>query len=127
MRRAAIIFAAVFAALAVARVGQANLEKFRTPQPTEIVVFERVGCTYCQIFRRDILPQYNSSPTAANAPIRFVDIDQVDLNALPLQSRLTVLPTAVLMHNGRELERIEGYTGPEIFFQIINRLLAELP
>jgi thioredoxin-related protein len=125
MRRAAIVVAVLFAALAVATVGQSSLEKLNTPRPLEIVVFERAGCTYCQIFRRDVLPQYNRSPTAAKAPMRFVDIDQVDLDALPLQSHLTILPTAVIMHNGRELERIAGYTGPEIFFQIINHLLAE--
>jgi thioredoxin-related protein len=125
MRRAAIVVAVLFAAIAVVTVGQAGLEKLSTPQPIEIVVFERADCTYCQIFRRDVLPQYNRSLTAAKAPIRFVDIDQVDLDVLPLQSRLTILPTAVIMHNGRELERIAGYTGPEIFFQIINRLLAE--
>jgi thioredoxin-related protein len=90
----------------------------------EMLVFERQPCTYCELFRQEILPRYSGSPPAARAPMRFVNIDHVDLEALGLRTRLTTIPTAVLMKNGTEIDRITGYTGPETFFQVVQRLLS---
>lgn len=94
------------------------------PTGLEMLVFERQPCVYCDLFRREILPRYKASPPAARAPMRFVDIDYVDLETLGLRTRLTTIPTAVLMKNGAEVDRITGYTGPETFFQLIRRLLS---
>ncbi len=90
----------------------------------EMLVFERQACVYCDLFRSEILPRYKASAPAVRAPMRFVDIDHVDLESLGLRTRLTTIPTAVLMQNGTEVDRITGYTGPETFFQIIQRLLS---
>jgi hypothetical protein len=35
-----------------------------------------------------------------------------------------MLPTAVLMQNGRELDRITGYWGRETFIKMLSYLLA---
>jgi thioredoxin-related protein len=90
----------------------------------EMLVFERQPCTYCELFRQEILPRYMGSPPAARAPMRFVNIDHVDLEALGLRTRLTTIPTAVLMQNGTEIDRITGYMVPETFFQVVQRLLS---
>ncbi len=89
----------------------------------ELVVFERRPCTYCEIFRREILPRYVSAPTARTVPMRFVDIDHVDIESLGLRTQLTLLPTIVLMQKGAEVERIAGYTGPETFFPLVQALM----
>ena len=36
------------------------------------------------------------------------------------------LPTAVLLHNNREIGRIPGYVGPENFFHAVSHLLAQV-
>jgi thioredoxin-related protein len=41
----------------------------------ELVVMEAPGCIYCTIFRRDVLPAYQSSERARDVPIRFLDIN----------------------------------------------------
>lgn len=89
----------------------------------ELVIFERADCAYCEIFRRDVAPRYRTAPAARRAPIRFVDIDRVDLGNIGLKSRLSVVPTAVLMKNGHEVDRIPGYTGPETFFRLVPILI----
>lgn len=93
----------------------------------ELLVFERQPCTYCEIFKREVAPRYKTAALSRRAPLRFVDIDHVDLDKLGLRTRLTTLPTVVLMQNGAEVERISGYTGPETFFQLIDTLLSRAP
>jgi Thioredoxin-like domain len=93
----------------------------------ELVVFEMVDCIYCQLFRRDVLPDYLRSKRAAEVPIRFVDVDYIDPDRLPLASPLTIVPTVVLISDGREVGRITGYTGPELFFHLVSRLLVIAP
>jgi thioredoxin-related protein len=92
----------------------------------ELVVFETVDCIYCQLLRRDVLPDYLRSRRAAEVPIRFVDVEHIDLDRLPLASPLTTVPTVVLMSDGYEVGRITGYTGPEHFFHLVSRLLLTI-
>jgi thioredoxin-related protein len=89
----------------------------------ELLVFETNKCVYCFIFRRDVVPGYQQSPRARDVPMRFIDIDQVDVTQLKLKSPLTMLPTVILMKNGHEVDRIDGYMGPEPFFYMVSRLL----
>lgn len=89
----------------------------------ELLVFEVDGCGLCDVFRRDILPQYQAAPTAARVPLRFIDINKTDPDSLALSGRLTQVPTAVLMKNGREVDRIAGYVGPSNFFRMLDWLL----
>ena len=89
----------------------------------ELVVFETADCDYCLLLRRDVLPEYLRSRRAAEVPLRFVDVESIDLDQLPLSQPLTVVPTVVLMSEGYEVGRITGYTGPELFFHLVSRLL----
>lgn len=95
-----------------------------TPVTMELVVLEAPGCTYCGLFRRDVLPSYQASERAKEMPIRFVDINDDAANALGLDGPVDVVPTFVVLKNNSEVGRIPGYTGPELFFHTINHLIA---
>ena len=90
---------------------------------TELLVFEASNCAYCFVFRRDVAPGYLESPRAKRVPLRYVDIGQADMSKIHLNTPLTMLPTVVLMRNGREIDRISGYMGPEPFYYMISRLM----
>ena len=94
--------------------------------PVELLVFERADCTYCRVFRRDVLPQYRQAVREDAVPLRFVDIDKSDLGSLALKRRIDTLPTAVLMKNGSEVDRIVGYWGPTNFFIMLSHILARV-
>ena len=94
--------------------------------PVELLVFERADCTYCRVFRRDVLPQYRQAVREDAVPLRFVDIDKSDLGSLALKRRIDTLPTAVLMKNGSEVDRIVGYWGPDNFFKLLAHILARM-
>jgi thioredoxin-related protein len=94
--------------------------------PVELLVFERADCAYCRVFRRDVLPQYRQAVREDAVPLRFVDIDKSDLGSLALKRRIDTLPTAVLMKNGSEVDRIVGYWGPDNFFKLLAHILARM-
>jgi hypothetical protein len=98
------------------------------PSPVlEIVVLETPGCLYCGLFRRDVFPQYIVSPRSAEVPMRFLDLNSEASAALQLNGPIGIIPTVVVVHHGREVGRLEGYVGPEIFFHSLDRLFAGLP
>jgi thioredoxin-related protein len=93
----------------------------------EIVVFEVQNCAYCGMFRDHVLPGYRKTPRADELPVRFVDLTVADIDHMNLQGPIQIAPTIVLMKDGAEVGRIVGYTGPEIFNQLVSRMLGAAP
>ena len=92
----------------------------------ELVMFWREGCSHCAAWERDVGPIYNKSEIAVRAPLRKVDIDR-DRPNISLASPVIYTPTFVLVDNGREVGRIEGYPGEHFFWGLLERLLQQLP
>jgi thioredoxin-related protein len=89
----------------------------------ELLVVEIDNCIYCGLFRRDVAPAYTSSPRARAVPMRFVDLNAPDVGRLSLAAPIDSVPTVLVVENGKEVGRIAGYVGPEIFFHSLSRLL----
>lgn len=90
----------------------------------ELIVLEAPNCTYCAVFRRDVLPAYLRSPRATDLPLRFLDLNDPAADQLRLTSSVDMVPTIVLMRDGREADRITGYMGREAFFQSVGRMVT---
>ena len=91
----------------------------------ELLVFEKEDCSYCEIFRRDVAPSYRFAPLSRLAPLRYVDIGKVDIDKIGLASRLNILPTTVLMKDGREVERIPGLTGADTYYMLLKYMIEK--
>jgi thioredoxin-related protein len=91
----------------------------------ELVVFEHPDCTYCQVFRARVVPRYMNSDHANDAPLRFIDIAQSEARGVTLNGPITMVPTAVLVKQGREVDRIPGYWGPDNFFKMVSYLISK--
>lgn len=89
----------------------------------ELIVVEADGCIYCQIFRRDVLPAYQTSEQGKRMPVRFVDINELGAG-LDFNTAVDIVPTFVVVKSQHEVGRISGYVGPENFFHTINYLLG---
>jgi thioredoxin-related protein len=118
-----IAIAAATITLMPVRAAQNPAKDRIAPVSAELLVFESKNCVYCFIFRRDVAPSYQRSPRALDVPIRYIDVRKTDLANLQLRAPLTMLPTIVLMKNGREVDRISGYMGPEPFFHMVSQLM----
>lgn len=95
------------------------------PAPAaELVMVERHGCHWCERWNAEIAPIYPKTEEGRRAPLR-----RVDIKALPddvaLASPPVFTPTFVLVEEGRELGRIEGYAGDEFFWFLLTQLLDQ--
>lgn len=92
----------------------------------ELVMFERVGCPHCARWDREIAPIYPKTAEGKRAPLRRVDIAQPRPTDLAAISNIVYTPTFVLLDDGREIGRIVGYGGDEIFWSLLTELVAKL-
>jgi thioredoxin-related protein len=92
----------------------------------ELVMFEQAGCTWCEAFDNEIGTIYAKTDDGLRAPLRHVDIAQAvpaDLAFIQVE-RLT--PLFVLVDKGREVGRIRGYGGREMFWTQLYTLMQKL-
>lgn len=111
-------------------VGAAALVWFlvsQTCSAAELIMFRRSGCSYCRTWDREVGPIYPKSDLGRQAPIRMVDLDKDDQPKVHLHRSVYYTPTFVLVHDGREVGRVEGYPGEEFFWALLDRLLRTLP
>lgn len=115
------------AAGAVRSTSEAAQDIAATPRAAsvELLVFEHSDCTYCRVFRSDVVPRYNEGGQAARAPLRFINIERTAVDGLGLNAGIHMVPTFVLMKNGREVDRIVGYWAPDNFFKMLTYILLK--
>lgn len=87
-------------------------------------MFERDGCSYCLRWHEEIGPAYPRTAEGAAAPLRRIDIAEPRPEEITLTGRPPVFtPTFVLLQEGTEVARIEGYAGDEFFWVLLDGML----
>ncbi|MDQ2091422.1 thioredoxin family protein [Marimonas arenosa] len=89
----------------------------------ELVMVEQKGCTYCMEWHAVIGPIYPQSPEGAFAPLRRVDLRDGAPDGMTFDRKVSFTPTFILVENGRELGRIEGYPGEDFFWGLLGMML----
>lgn len=105
----------------------AALTLWLTALPTlaaELVLVEQAGCHWCAQWNKEISHIYPKTDEGKQAPLRRVDLRDLPTE-LTFKSRPVFTPTFVLVENGKELGRIEGYAGDEFFWFLLSKLLNE--
>lgn len=93
---------------------------------TRLVMVEQDGCHYCARWHDQIAPIYPRTDYAEAAPLRVMDIDDLP-GDLALAGRVVFTPTFLLVVDGTEIARAEGYAGEELFWmhmELLRRRLA---
>ena len=91
----------------------------------ELIMVRQAGCPWCAAWDRDIAPIYGKTEIGRRAPLRMFDLR--DRLLISLKSPIIYTPTFVLVEKGREIGRIEGYTGDHFFWVLLETLLQQLP
>lgn len=94
-------------------------------QAVELVMVERQGCHYCIEWKAEIGPIYPKTAEGAYAPLRIVDIDDAPPEGMEFARRILFTPTFVLVEDGQELARIEGYPGEDFFWGLLTMMLKD--
>lgn len=84
---------------------------------------EARGCVYCDRWHAEVGPAYHASPEGQFAPLRRMDIKDVVPEDISLRARPVFTPTFILLAQGEEVGRIEGYPGEDFFWGLFARLL----
>ncbi len=90
-------------------------------------MFEEEWCHWCAQWNKDVGVVYDKTEEGRRAPLIRVDIHGAFPEGVALASRPQYTPTFVLVDEGREVGRIEGYPGEDFFWGLLGRLLEKLP
>lgn len=95
-------------------------------EPTmELVMVEQHGCAYCARWDAEIAEIYPKTPEGAYAPLRRMDLRAPLPDDLTFKGPVIFTPTFILVEDGVEQGRIEGYGGDELFWTMLTMLLRD--
>jgi thioredoxin-related protein len=112
------LFAALFAALTL-------WPAAALAQSYELVMVEERGCAWCARWDEEIGPIYPKTAESVFAPLRRIDLNEPRPDDLTFARPVSFTPTFVLVEDGEELDRIEGYPGEDFFWMLLDKLLKE--
>ena len=112
--------------LALRRIGMALALVAATPAAAELnlVMVWREGCVYCAAWDKAIAPIYPKTPEGAAAPLVRVNIRETAASGFAFATPVVLTPTFVLMEDGAEAGRIEGYPGEDFFWGLLGQMIG---
>lgn len=93
---------------------------------SELVMFERKSCVWCQRWDRDVGASYDKTQESKLLPLRRVDLDRRDKSEILLDGPVLFTPTFVIVDNGREIGRITGYMNEDSFWGLLGAYADKL-
>lgn len=91
----------------------------------ELVMVEEAGCPWCAQWHAEVGPIYPKTPEGRIAPLRRVDIREIEPGILSVTKRVVFTPTFVLARDREEIARIEGYPGEELFWWFLADVMKD--
>lgn len=91
---------------------------------TVLVMVEEDGCMWCARWNEEISHIYPKTPEGTAAPLRRIDIHAAPPSEINFARSLHFTPTFVLVVDGNEVSRIEGYPGEDFFWGLLGQMLA---
>jgi hypothetical protein len=92
---------------------------------TRLIMVEEEGCVWCARWNAEISSVYPKTPEGRAAPLERIDIRAPRPEDLSFARGLFFTPTFVLMIDGTEASRIEGYPGENFFWGLLRRMLVD--
>ncbi|WP_050927664.1 hypothetical protein [Aestuariivita boseongensis] len=91
---------------------------------TYLLMAEEPGCYWCAKWNSEISHIYAKTDEGRAAPLKRYDL-RVDTPDVDFTSKVRFTPTFILVQNGAEVGRIEGYPGEEFFWGLLKMMLDD--
>ena len=93
-----------------------------------LLMAEEDGCFWCDKWNEEIAHIYPKTAEGRIAPLERYDIHG-DAPDVVFAKRVHYTPTFILIDNGKEVGRIEGYPGEDFFWGLLTMMFerAEIP
>ena len=92
-------------------------------QDAQLLMGERDGCYWCERWNQEIGGIYPKTDKGERAPLVSVDINAPLPEGITLKRRIHYTPTFILLVDGVEHDRIEGYPGEDFFWGLLSMLI----
>ena len=94
-------------------------------QAAQLLYFFTASCGYCRAFDAEVAPIYPRTDAAALAPMHRIEVDPDTFRPLKekIPFEVTSVPSFVLLEDGTEIARLEGYSSDELFWMSMERML----
>lgn len=95
---------------------------------TYLLMAEEHGCMWCARWNKEISHIYPKTPEGRAAPLVRYDLHSENPD-VEFDRRVHFTPTFILVTDGVEVGRIEGYAGEDFFWGLLNMMLenARIP
>ena len=94
-------------------------------QAADLVMVEQPGCTYCEAWMREVAPEYPKTDEGRFAPLTTVRLREAPPEGMTFDRPVVFTPTFVLVEDGAEIARLEGYPGEDFFWGLLGQMLEE--
>ena len=95
---------------------------------TYLLMAEEDGCFWCARWNKEIAPIYPKTAEGKSAPLQRYDIHSETPDVV-FKTRVHYTPTFILVSDGTEVGRIEGYPGEDFFWGLLTMMFeaAKIP
>ncbi|MCG3266617.1 hypothetical protein Yoon_02645 [Yoonia sp. I 8.24] len=90
-----------------------------------LVMAEEPGCMWCARWHNEIGPIYPKTSEGQAAPLRRINILEATPDDITLERRVNFTPTFILLVDGVEQSRIEGYPEEDFFWGLLGMMLEK--
>jgi len=94
---------------------------------TELLMVEQAGCEWCAAWNREVGEVYGKTEEGRRAPLRRQDLFAAWPDDVTINGQVHFTPTFILLVDGREAGRIEGYPGEHFFWPLLTQMLNRTP
>ena len=91
---------------------------------TVLMMAEKEGCFWCIRWHDEVGPIYPKTDEGRAAPLLRHDLAEPLPDGIELKSRVRFTPTFILLEDGHEVARIEGYPGDMFFWGLLKDMLT---
>ncbi len=116
------IFVALFSLLALA----ALCARPVAVDASELVLFEQAACPWCEQWREEVGETFPLTDEGQRLGFRAVDIHAKRPDDLVSVGPVRFTPTFVVMDGAREVGRIVGYPGEDMFYAYLQEIIEKL-
>ena len=92
---------------------------------TYLLMVEEQGCYWCDKWDAEISHIYPKTDEGRTAPLVRQDRHQEMPDQYELKQPVTFTPTFILLHQGQEVGRMEGYPGEDFFWGLLTMMFNQ--
>jgi hypothetical protein len=88
---------------------------------TRLLMAQEPGCYWCAKWDEEISHIYPKTPEGKTAPLERFNL-KGEVPDVEFARRVSFTPTFILVQNGKEVDRIEGYPGEDFFWGLLTMM-----